>query len=340
MRIKFIGIVAALALAAFATSANAAITLTATKIADLASGSLQQWQVSAVGSAAEQINTFSFLNLTGSAGLLAPHQVWNAISNGITPTTDEAQGALFNAAWSPYDTHFLFGANDLALNLGSGWTETNDLSTTNTLGLPQQVGTNAPSGYGNLNSLPTGSRVVLPAKAGSNVAFLQVVIKAGNPALLDVQVNAPGQPDAIFTDFVVGGGVPPVLAPVVTPLSIINNTLNATVGGTVTATNAPTSWLPAGPGITLASYVPGFGAAPGAPGLLVPALWNPANQAFSWNTAGSTRGTYVWNVSATNTGGTGNGTITVEQHAVPEPATIAMAGLALVGVVGFARRRS
>jgi hypothetical protein len=270
---------------------------------------------------------------------LGVHQIFGAITNSITPTVDEAKaGALYDASWIPYDSHFLFGANDLALNLGSAWSETSDGSgTTTTLGLPLASASFAgQAGFGTTTSLPTGSRVLLPGKSGANVPFFQVVIKAGNPALLDVQVNAPGAEQS-FTDFVVGAVA--VNPPVVTPLNIINNVLNATVGGTVTATNSPTSWGPAGPNIALASYTPGFGAAPGAPGLFNIAQWNPGTQAFSWTTSGSTRGTYVWNVSATNAGGTGNGTITVEQHAVPEPATILMAGLAVVGLVGFARRR-
>jgi MYXO-CTERM domain-containing protein len=110
------------------------------------------------------------------------------------------------------------------------------------------------------------------------------------------------------------------------------------VAGIVTATDFPLLWGPDGPGITLASYMPGFGAPASAPGLALRALWNPATQAFSWNTAGSSTGTYVWNVLAGNEGGTGTGTITVEVH-VPEPGSVVLAALALIGLVGIVGRR-
>ena len=139
-----------------------------------------------------------------------------------------------------------------------------------------------------------------------NVAYI-VIPKGTEPnTVISVQVANPdgatiGQLSAAdFAGFPIGGGG---LAPVVNNLLIDNPAatgLNATVGGTVTATNSPTSWGPALNSLVLTSFTPGFGALPGVPGLLLQPSWNPATQAFSWDTSGSSRGTYVWGVSATN----------------------------------------
>jgi hypothetical protein len=142
------------------------------------------------------------------------------------------------------------------------------------------------------------------------------------------------QPPLTFgTGSITVTGEPPTT--VVGDLNLVADTLNETVTGQVALTGVATLAFDA---INAPVFTPLIaGKTLELPTL--PTLDNAGN--FSWNTAGAKRGTYAWAITGTGAGGVGTdgGTISVEVQQIPEPATFAMVGLALVGCVGAARRR-
>lgn len=112
--------------------------------------------------------------------------------------------------------------------------------------------------------------------------------------------------------------------------------LNETIATIITASGDPATWGP----LTNPTYTPDYGAEPDGLGAFFAPQWDPNTQSFSWNTQGSSRGHYTWDVAASNAGGSDTGTITIHVPFVPEPTTVTLVGLALVGFAGVARRRS
>jgi hypothetical protein len=307
-----------------AAGAQAAITLEATST-PLSQGGLTQWQINAVGTAGEVLNTFGQFNITPVGTGAGIHNVSQAFTNAGTPTIAQHAAGLWNDAWTPYDSYFKFAGADLALDLGTAMAETSNNSTTGMLGLPTTPG--APmSGYGNLTSGTDSAKVLVPAKAGANVNFMQLVLKTGEQVNLDVEVVGDGgNSRMLFTDFVVGGGGQ-VTAPVVTDAALGNRIQGAQISHTfaTSAGDAPITW-----------------------GSLTPVAGNPtpniiptlsAAGVFTWNSQASPYGSYAWDVTATNAGGNDVGRISVTLI-VPEPATIGLVGLMLIGLVGLGARK-
>jgi hypothetical protein len=314
---------AVLTVLAAAASSQAAIMLQRSDPTPLPQGGLVSVTLSAVGTAGEMINTFSNPVITPMGGGKGVHNVAQAFTMGGTPSRGEHMPALWNADWTPYDTYFLFDAAN-SLSLGPNFEETNDGTTTGMLNLPATPG--APrSGFGGVTSAAASSKLF--TTPSSNLAFMQVVMAAGESASLSVRVIGNGG-DAVgdFTGanaytISTGGGGDPLAgtdASLDTALAIITHQFEAT-GGT-----GPYTW----------SNLMSTGGSPASDAIL------SGSGLFQWFAGGSARpGTYTWDATVTDSAqATSTATLTINLL-VPEPATMSLIGLAMVGLVGFARRR-
>lgn len=95
------------------------------------------------------------------------------------------------------------------------------------------------------------------------------------------------------------------LLPIVADVHLQAQTSAYIFTATISATNNVDSWsVPVGP-----TYTPSFGAPAGAVGILIPPSWDATTQTLTWDSSGSTGGTYVWTVTASNSAGSDEGAI-------------------------------
>jgi len=121
-----------------------------------------------------------------------------------------------------------------------------------------------------------------------------------------------------------GGG----LVPDITPVAVGEYESTAIITRDLVASNGPITWSALTP-------------TAGTPAMA--ATLTPAG-VFSWDPAGSRRGPkgngvqYSWTATATNSAGADTG-VAITLSLIPEPATVSLLGLAIVGFVGLFRRR-
>ncbi len=314
-----------------ALPASAAIIGTATRIKNppaVPFGSLEaalgspweSWQLSVVATAGETIQAIE-ATITGQL-----HQRW-------TPDPDN-DGAFVPTAQSinatSGDSHLMAPTGSL---FGNGPTEDNP-------GTGSPLASTASAQYG-VGTILQGAWALVVGNAGSSANVAYLVIQKYDEFNTNVNVRVADSTGAIIGTLTANDffSVPEGRLPVILPLDLVSVSLNGTVSGQVTATTTTTSWGPALNSLVLQSYTPNYGAV-GAAGAFVAPLWDPVTQQFSWNTTGAKRGDYVWNVSATNASGTGNGTITVHVQLAdgPEPASFVLAAFAAVGLAAFVCR--
>jgi hypothetical protein len=152
------------------------------------------------------------------------------------------------------------------------------------------------------------------------------VVKFGVPGAPDVPGGVAGGSGAVGA-IQVGTTGPP--APVITPVDLGEVEQSTTIQAQLVASNTPVTWsnlTPTAGTPTIAAQLTSAGA-------------------FSWNPLGSKRGpkgngvAYSWTATATNEGGMDT-RVAITLSLIPEPATISLFGLAMVGVLGLVRRRS
>jgi hypothetical protein len=173
-----------------ARNASADIVLTCA-CRPLEHGNLNQYTISAVGRSGEVIHAFNNLEIVPLSGSAGVHNVWQAITNGPTPTKQEHVPPLFNADWAAYDTYFLFDDSE-ASSIGPNFSETNDGATTGTLDLTPAFDVAPISGFGGYSSNPVSAKALTGSLAGSVVPFLQVVMRRNDAATIRVNVLANG----------------------------------------------------------------------------------------------------------------------------------------------------
>ena len=318
----------------------ALLSLIAALVALPASGALAA--VMAVATEIANPPTTPFAN--PDAGLGAP---WRSFQLSLVATEGELVGAVdvtidgpLHQRWGP-DSDFN-GEGDPTPNgpPGGAANMRGDSHLTAPAGSPFGLGpseTNSKSGSP-LTSTPAtqeyglgglrGAWAILAPAATTNLAY--IVVPGDMMPEIDITVlsaNPTGDPFPMFDEVAFGfgdggGGV----APVAVDASLGERIRGAIISHmfTTSAGDDPITWSDL--------QVSGPGAPANAPTLT-------ADGSFSWNSHNSPFGSYTFSATATNTTGSDTGMLTVD-IVIPEPATLTLVGLAMVGFVGLMRRRS
>jgi len=208
LRKSFLAVAAVLAVAA---NSQAGIILTQTGV-DVGQG-FKAWTVKAVSddSVNQTINGIAAPSFAPGVGGGLPHQVWlNNTGTFTSPTAGDQTPGLWNAAYTPYDSFWLFDATN-SLSIGAAFNEANSFAGGAT-GLPAgALGTPA-TGFGAMGTVggAAGSRAftVASGKQGTAVDLAHFVIKDGQTALLSGTILTNQGNNVTISGFTVGSAAP------------------------------------------------------------------------------------------------------------------------------------
>lgn len=304
---------------------------------------VQVWTAQASGAGTFDISSSSCCRVQGirnwvDNGLGSSSVAWTMNSRLVYDGQNANAPILFNFSNIQPNVNRNTGYSDnLGATSGSGHTLTYNTASNLPAGVPQPPGYSVDPNTGAV-TIPQPNAAVYNDNASGNLgadyAFTGQIVSSDGSFV---------EFDWLFDAVNASANQPPQVNDIV---------INALVGDTVTPTITGSD--PEGAGLTwsLLSFL--------GPGQNLPEMFNPANQLFTWDTTGSTVGTYIASIRASDGSLTDTGTITINLCAnandplcsstppppppppppggVPAPGALLLLGAGLLGM-GVSRKR-